>query len=125
MRTMGAVAITAAVLCGLIACGSDDSADSHTQLSAATSAESGDRGFDDATLAAFVASFRTGYPNLAEGRNDPSIEHIAIEPCIDLANGADKQTVTATITTWAENDGTVPTADQAEQIYLLVVPTCP
>jgi hypothetical protein len=79
---------------------------------------------DKAKLAAFVASFRTGYAELAEDRNDESIEHIVIESCIDIANGADEQTVTAN-TTLAENEGTTPTAEQAGQIYRLVVPACP
>ncbi|AWK74930.1 hypothetical protein CBI38_28580 [Rhodococcus oxybenzonivorans] len=79
----------------------------------------------NADLAAFVAAFRTRYPELASNRNDDSIAHIAIEPCIDLANGADEQTVTATITTQAENRGTLPTPEQAQQIYRLVEPICP
>lgn len=91
MRTTVTVGTAAAVLCVLTACGDDDSADDHNLLSSAvTSAGSGDRGFDDAALAGFVASFRTGYTELAEDRNDDSIEHIAIESCIDLANGADE-----------------------------------
>jgi hypothetical protein len=139
MRTTGVIA--AAALCVLAACGEGDSTENRTQLSdAATSAGSPVSGgrqalesaretagaqLDKAKLAAFVASFRTGYAELAEDRNDESIEHIVIESCIDIANGVDEHTVTTIITALAENHSTTPTAEQAGQIYRLVVRACP
>ncbi|MFD7011500.1 hypothetical protein [Rhodococcus jostii] len=68
---------------------------------------------------------RGRYPDLAIHRNDALIKHIAIEPCIDLANGVDEQTVIAAIGELAENRGTAPTTEQTQQIYTLVGPVCP
>lgn len=126
------VGLAAATVCALVACGSDT--DTDTEATTATSQAPGavedvDRAAEmaryHADLNAFVAVFRARYPELARNRNDASIEHIAIEPCIDLANGVDEQAVTAIIAELAENQGTIPTTEQTQQIYTLVVPVCP
>ncbi|MEU2006910.1 hypothetical protein ACH47B_37550 [Rhodococcus sp. NPDC019627] len=133
MRSARACGVAAA-LWVLIACGSGtdtESGDITTASAAETigAQDKRDRAAEmaryNADLAAFVAAFRTRYPQLASNRNDDSIAHIAIEPCIDLGNGADEQAVTATIAAQAENRGTVPTPEQVQQIYRLVEPICP
>jgi len=130
MRSARAIGAAAVTICALVSCGPDTDTD-------ATTATPGTAGIQDQTdraaemarynaaLDAFVAAFRTRYPELAQNRNDASIQHIAIEPCIDLATGVDEQTVTETITTLAEYEGTFPTPEQTQQIYALVVPVCP
>ncbi|QHE72733.1 hypothetical protein [Rhodococcus sp. WAY2] len=123
----------AAALWVLVACGSGTDTEFRDTTTAspetAGTQDERDRAAEmaryNADLAAFVAAFRTRYPELASNRNDDSIAHIAIEPCIDLANGADEPTVTATITAQAENRGTLPTPEQTQQIYRLVAPICP
>lgn len=131
MMPARALGLGAATICALVSCGSDtDTTDATTATSETTDAQDQmDRAAEIARyhteLNAFVAAFRAGYPKLAQNRNDASIEHIAIEPCIDLANGVDEQTVTATIAALAENQGTIPTPEQTQQIYTLVVPVCP
>ncbi|MFV9455345.1 hypothetical protein ACNJ7E_18115 [Rhodococcus sp. NM-2] len=132
MRCARACGVTAA-LWVLVACGSGtgtESGDTSAAPAETAGAQDGrDRAAEmaryNADLAAFVAAFRSRYPELASNRNDESIAHIAIEPCIDLANGADEQTVTTTIADQAENRGTLPTPEQAQQIYRLVEPICP
>ncbi|CAG7634603.1 hypothetical protein E143388_07621 [Rhodococcus opacus] len=120
--------LAAATICVLVSCGSDTDATTVTAETTDTQDEmdrAAEMALYHAELDAFVAAFRAGYPELARNRNDASIAHIAIEPCIDLANGADEQTVTATIPALAEYRGTIPTPEQMQQIYTLVVPVCP
>ncbi|ABG99416.1 conserved hypothetical protein (plasmid) [Rhodococcus jostii RHA1] len=130
MKSARVIGLAAATVGALVSCSSDTDPDATTATSETTGAvEDMDRAavMDryHADLNAFVAMFRARYPDLAVDRNDASIEHIAIEPCIDLANGVDEQTVLATIAEQAENRGTAPTPEQTQQIYTLVVPVCP
>ncbi len=80
---------------------------------------------DQAKLASFVVAFRTGYSELAEDRDDESIEAIVLQSCDALGTGTDEQQVTEQIRTLAAHNGNEPTQDQAEQIYNLVTPACP
>lgn len=130
MRSARVIALAAATVGALVSCGSDTDPDATTATAETTGAvEERDRAAVmaryHADLNAFVAVFRARYPELAGNRNDASIKHIAIEPCIDLDNGVDEQTVIATIAELAENRGTAPTPEQTQQIYTLVVPVCP
>ncbi|KAF0957365.1 hypothetical protein [Rhodococcus sp. T7] len=134
-------AITAIFLIVLAGCGTDeDSAQTSDQLSSAPSGsavvssareeldsaqETAEARLDDAKLAAFVVSFRTGYADLSRDRDDEDIEQIAITSCTDIAQGADEQAVKSTIGSLAENNGTRPTPEQTQQIYVLVRPACP
>lgn len=130
VRSAGACGVVVA-LCVLAACGTDtgsgDITSAPTEVTGA--GVEGDRAAEmaryHADLAAFVAEFRTRYPELAQGRNDESIEHVVIEPCIDLANGVDQQAVTTTIADQADNRGTRATPEQIQQIYRLIEPLCP
>ncbi|MGG7100132.1 hypothetical protein [Rhodococcus sp. 24CO] len=80
---------------------------------------------DQAKLASFVVAFRAGYSELAQDRDDSSIELIVLQSCEGIANGVDEQQVTDEIRTLAAHNGNEPTQDQAEQIYDMVTPACP
>lgn len=127
-------AAIAVALCVLTACGSGESNDPTPPISSIapsvgsalqSAQKSVEEKFDDAKLVVFVTAFRARYAHLAEGRNDESIEHIAIESCIDIARGADEQAVTEQIVSLAENGSTRPSREQADRIYDLVRLTCP
>lgn len=92
----------------------------------ASSAVSGIGGaWDNAKLTAFVATFRTAYPNLSSDRDDESIESIVKETCSAKESGASDEELTAKVKETATNDGTVPTDDQVDRILQLVRPACP
>lgn len=92
----------------------------------ASSAVSGiGKAWDDAKLTAFVAAFRTAYPNLSSDRDDESIESIVKETCTAREAGASDEEQVAKVKEVATNDGTVPTEDQANRILQLVKPACP
>jgi len=144
MRKIIATALVGAgAVLTLTACGddNDDSTDTTMQTSmempATTETETGESSptsvtsteqlgtVDQAKLDAFVVAFRTGYSDLAEDRDDDSIENIVITSCNDLANGVSEEQVTDKIRVLAANKGTEPSQDQAEQIYDIVTPACP
>ena len=80
---------------------------------------------DQAKLASFVVAFRSGYSELAEDRDDESIEAIVLQSCDAIGAGTDEQQITEEIRTLAAHNGNEPTQDQAEQIYDLITPACP
>lgn len=144
MRKIIATALVGAgAVLTLTACGddNDDSTDTTMQTSlempATTETETGESSptsvtsteqlgtVDQAKFDAFVVTFRTGYSDLSEDRDDDSIENIVITSCNDLANGVSEEQVTDKIRVLAANKGTEPSQDQAEQIYDIVTPACP
>jgi len=80
---------------------------------------------DQAKLASFVVAFRTRYSELAQDRDDDSIEAIVLQSCDAIGEGTDEQQVTDEIRTLAAHNGNEPSQDQAAQIYDLVTPACP
>ena len=121
-KSTAALAIAAAGILTLAACGSDDGTDNPENDSVV---ESADSTVDKVKLAAFVAAFRTGYSELARDRSDADIEKIVTDSCARLAAGTDRATVTVELETLAAHAGTTPTPDQAENIYRLLAPACP
>lgn len=81
--------------------------------------------FEGAKSAAFVASFKGAFPDLARGRSDQDITSILDETCADLQDSEAQQDVQEDIKSRAENDGTVPTDNQARQIYEMAKVACP
>lgn len=141
-RTITAIAIAGALV-ATAACGNDDTdmdsdaddttSEVTTQTAATTALDESstvestdDMGrIDQAKLATFVVAFRTGYSDLAQDRDDASIEEIVLESCQDIAAGIDEQQVTEEIRDIAAYNGNEPTLEQAEQIYDMVTPACP
>lgn len=124
MRNLAVLPLAAVGVFAFAACGSDDDT-SDTPDGMASVLTTVDTAIEEAKLMAFVAAFRTGYSELAEGRSDEDIERIVTSSCSQLAAGADKETVTVEIEILAANDGTKPSSDQADSIYNLVAPACP
>ncbi len=141
-KAIASIAIAGALACA--ACGSDDTDQSTTDgmgngteqmmtpptgrvtEESAPQTSPTDLGMiDQAKLAAFVVAFRTGYSELAQDRDDTSIELIVLQSCDDIASGVDEQQVTDEIRTLAAHNGNEPTQDQAERIYDMVTPACP
>jgi hypothetical protein len=79
---------------------------------------------DETKLAAFVAAFRAQYPELAQERQDNSIENIAVRSCEDITYGVDEQRVSAEIRSLASHNGTEPNPTDVRRIYNLVIPAC-
>jgi hypothetical protein len=140
-RTIAAI-IVAGALVSLPACGNNDAnTDNGTSVTAESTTASStktttvrsssvtstaDLGMiDQAKLAAFVVAFRTAYPDLAQDREDESIQEIVFTSCNDIAAGVSEQDVTEEIRDLAANNDTEATQAQAEQIYKLVTPACP
>ena len=142
-----AIAVTAsALVCTVTACTGDGTSDeTKAKISSAvtstpgsgeglrssvqetaSSAASGIAGaWDEAKLTAFVAAFRTAYPNLSSDRDDASIESIVVQTCPDIDSGASDEELVAKVPAVAANGGTAPTGDQAQRILQLVRPACP
>ncbi|EME20485.1 hypothetical protein [Rhodococcus triatomae] len=72
----------------------------------------------------FVAAFRAGYPDLAEGRDDAAIEDIYAETCAAVDANVDEATVVSELQVRAGNGGTEATQQQAQQIYNIAKPLC-
>ncbi|MGW0176307.1 hypothetical protein ACWDUM_20975 [Rhodococcus sp. NPDC003322] len=125
MRNSIALTIAAAGVLAFAGCGDDGNDDNMPSEHTGGMVTSVESGVDQAKLTAFVASFRTGYSELAEGRSDEDIEKIVTKSCDQLATGASKEAVTVQIETLAANGDTKPTPEQAENIYNLVSPACP
>ncbi|MCJ0902579.1 hypothetical protein [Rhodococcus sp. ARC_M6] len=140
-RTIATIAIAGALV-ATAACGNDDAEtdvdnDTTSEVTmqtptttapnqSSTVESTDDLGrIDQAKLATFVVAFRTGYSELAQDRDDASIEEIVLESCQDIAAGADEQQVTEEIRNLAAHNGNEPTMDQAERIYDMVTPACP
>ncbi|QBJ97687.1 hypothetical protein ERC79_18370 [Rhodococcus sp. ABRD24] len=98
---------------------------SSIEASASSLASSIGGAWDQAKLTAFVAAFRTAYPNLASDRDDQSIETILEDTCADIDANTSEQELVTKVTQRATNGGTVPTDDQARHILQLVKATCP
>lgn len=80
--------------------------------------------YDPAHVAAFVATFRARYPELAVDRNDAEIAGIATQSCDDLGNHVDPDAVSSRIVDRAEHEGRMPTGEQSREIYGLVETVC-
>jgi len=98
---------------------SDDHHDDHHQVQPAI------RAYDPVRVAAFVASFRAQYPQLAVDRDDGDIAEIATESCEDLGNHVDADAVSSRIVARAAHAGRTPTAEQSREIFGLVATVCP
>ncbi|MFD1811492.1 hypothetical protein [Rhodococcus gannanensis] len=72
----------------------------------------------------FVAAFRAGYSDLAEGRDDAAIEDIYAETCAAIDANVDEATVVSELQVRAGNGGTEATPQQAQQIYNIAKPLC-
>lgn len=77
-----------------------------------------------ARLAAFVVAFRAEYSELAQDRDDASIETIALRSCEDITNGIDDQLVSAEIRSLASNNGTEPDETDVQHIYDMATTVC-
>lgn len=131
-RIIAAVMIAGAIMTS-IACGNDDGdqegsggpvRETSQQMPTRTSTD-GVGLIDQAKLAAFVAAFRTRYPDLSIDRDDESIQEIVLDTCDDIAEGASDQQINDEVRDNAEHDGAVPTQDEVEQIRQMVAPACP
>lgn len=121
MKLAATVCAVAAVVCTLTACGSGEESE-QPRSAAATSVNAV---LEGAKSAAFVASFKAAFPELARGRSDRDITSILDETCVDLQESRDQQDVQEDIKSRAENDETQPTDNQARQIYEMAEVACP
>lgn len=134
MRIAAAVVAATIVVLGLTACSEEQTNDAQDKVNSAitsgqqafeTAKESAGNAIDQGKSALFVATFRGAYAPLAADRDDADIEKILTATCDEVAKGADEADVKAEIITLAENNGTVPTQEQADHIYSLAKAACP
>lgn len=79
---------------------------------------------DNVKSGTFTTAFKTGFPGLAEGRDDAAIEDIYAQTCAAIHDNVDEATVVSEIQVRAGNKGTEATPEQAQQIYNLAKPLC-
>jgi hypothetical protein len=134
MKIAAAVVAATIVVLGLTACSEEQTNDAQDKVNSAitsgqqaleTAKESAGNAIDQGKTALFVATFRGAYAPLAADRDDADIEKILTTTCDEVAKGADEAAVKAEIITLAENNGTVPTQEQAGHIYSLAKAACP
>ncbi|MDI9918567.1 hypothetical protein [Rhodococcus sp. IEGM 1379] len=134
MKIAAAVMAAAIVVLGLGACSTESKNDAQNQVSNALTSgqqalesakQSAGTAIDQGKSALFVATFRGAYAPLAADRDDADIEKILTTTCTEVAKGTDKEAVEKEIITLAENNGTVPTQEQAGHIYELAKAACP
>ncbi|MCJ0904157.1 hypothetical protein [Rhodococcus sp. ARC_M6] len=145
MKIAAAVMAAAIVVLGLSACSTESKDDAQNQVNNALTSgqqalesakgsagsalesakQSAGTAIDQGKSALFVATFRGAYAPLAADRDDADIEKILTTTCTEVAKGTDKEAVEKEIITLAENNGTVPTQEQAGHIYELAKAACP
>ncbi|NRI68988.1 hypothetical protein C7T36_29020 [Rhodococcus sp. AD45-ID] len=134
MRIAAAVVAATIVVLGLTACSEEQTNDAQDKVNSAitsgqqafeTAKESAGNAIDQGKSALFVATFRGAYAPLAADRDDADIEKILTTTCDEVAKGTDEAEVKAEIITLAENNGTVPTQEQADHIFSLAKAACP
>lgn len=130
-RTIATIMIAGAIMTS-VACGNDDGGQQDsggpvrvTSYQMPTRTTDGMGVVDQAKLTAFVAAFRTRYPDLSRDRDDESIQEIVLDTCDDISEGASEQQINDEIRDNAEHDGAVPTQAEVEQIRQMVTPACP
>jgi hypothetical protein len=127
MKTKTAVVAAVAALFLLTACGSDDETsapESTTRPAGSVASSVVQRAVDAAKLGTFVATFRTGYPNLADGRDDASIEAIVTETCPLIDDGASDEEINSRVAELSANGAVTPTDQQVDRITQLVRAAC-
>lgn len=141
----GAIAVAAAIL--VAGCGnSDDGKESApattppaasstpavTQAPAASAAASSPAAASTrsdrptaADTTAFVAAFRSAYPELSNGRRDNPIANLLANTCQEISIGKEPHIIVSNTGKRAAYQDVSPTPEQAQAIYDLVTEHCP
>lgn len=80
--------------------------------------------FDEGKLTAWVAIYRGGYPELAQGRSDEDIEAILTGTCKDISDGKSESEATAALVERAKNGETAVSDAEAPGLYAVVAAYC-
>ncbi|MBM4569208.1 hypothetical protein GS489_01475 [Rhodococcus hoagii] len=78
-----------------------------------------------ADTAAFVAAFRSAYPELSNGRRDNPIGNLLANTCQEIGIGKEPHIIVSNTGKRAAYQDVSPTAEQAQAIFDLVSEYCP
>lgn len=78
-----------------------------------------------ADTAAFLAEFRSLYPQLADGRRDNPIANLLDNTCQEIGTGKETSIIVVNAGKRAAYQNATPTPDQAQAIYDLASKYCP
>ena len=79
---------------------------------------------EEGKVLAWVTAFKTGYPTLAQGRDDAAIKSIRVDVCKDVKAGKSADEVTKKLEDLAANSGVKPNSYEAQALYLTLTGTC-
>ncbi|WP_405162165.1 hypothetical protein OG203_38605 [Nocardia sp. NBC_01499] len=125
IRTTAALAASA-TLCALLltGCGDDKSSSAAPSSSAPAAQSSGDaQVVDNVKAGAFVVSFRSAFPKLADGKDDTKIATILSDTCKEIkANKSEDDTVKSV--TKRASGKTDATPEEAKAVYQMSKMMC-